>query len=420
MDPIEDRLRTSLHERAEDVEVTPHLWQEVDRRVTRRGRWTIGSWAAVTAAVAVAAVVVVPSLLPDASVPQVADRPDGVEDPTAPGDGMQPDDLDDPGDPGDPPPAPGFAEVDTGPLLVSSDRVLRVLDAAGTTLHAYELPQEGESTVTGLAVQPGSTVDELLGAVITTAEGMHDLRVLRGDRDGITLEPVDDPTYRPGAGAAASPVVSGPVWAPDGTSLAWLEQDEDGVRLRTIGWDDGPGTGDPATDNAVFTVAEGGEEPLELVDWLPIGSDRFLLRATTLTPSDSWFELELLRQADGAWALEPGAALERVEAAVTGDGPVRAIAGAAEGPDGSIDQPAWLVRDSAEGPVAILAPMGEARSFPLPAEVLGTEPGLAAWAVAVDGGVIVGSPGSGRAAVCSDDGTITLLDGEVAFLSPIR
>lgn len=413
MDPIEQRLRTSLHERAEDVEATPQLWQEVDRRLRRRQRWTAWSWVAVSAAAAVAAVVVVPGLLPDTAGPEVADRPAGTDesgDPSVTDEG------------GDPPVTGAPTAPGPGPLLVGAGRELRVLGEDGGTLGSHVLPEEGESTVVGLAVRPGSTVADLTAAVITTAEGMFDLRVLRGDGDELSLQVVDDPSYRPGEGAAAGLSVSGPAWAPDGTSLAWLEQDEDGVRLRTIGWEDGPGTGGLATDNAVFVLDAADRSPLELMDWLQLTTDRFLLRATTRTPSDGWYELELGRQADGAWALAPGPQPERIAAPAVSDGPVLALAGTSEPEDGARVQPGWLVRHSVAGPVAVRqVPDRQPRTFDLPSEVLGPDDEAAAvQAVPFEDGVIVSGSSSEATAVVDGAGDVRLLEGRAAYVSRIR
>lgn len=403
MSPIEDRLRASLRDRAEDVEATPHLWAEVDRRVARRRRWTAWSWVAATAAVAITAVVVAPALLPDATGPEIADRPGPVEDP-----GTE-----------DIPAVPAPDAVEPGPLLVATDRLLRVLAADGTTLRAYELPEEGESTVTGLSVRPGSTVAEVTAAVITTAEGMYDLRVLRSEGDGLTLQVVDEPPYRPGQDAGADLVVSGPVWAPDGTSLAWLEQDATGTRLRTIGWDDGPGTGLPATDQATFALAGAPPEQLDLVDWVAVEPGQTLVRATSRTAGDRWFELAVTRAADGAWSLAPGATLDPVGAPPSGDGPVRALAGTVA--DGATVTPAWLVRVSAEGPVAVLASTGEPRPIALPGALLGPDGDLVpAWATEVEGGLLVGNRRTSSAVVVGEGGDVTEFPEPVAHLSPIR
>ncbi len=412
MDPIEQRLSTSLHERAEDVEATPHLWQEVDRRLRRRQRWTAWSWIAASATAAIAAVLIVPDLLSETAGPEVAERPAATEDPA----------TEDPAVTEGPEATDDAAAAGPGPLLLGAGREVRLTDGDGATLASYVFPEEGESTVAGLAVRPGSSATDLTAAVITTAEGMYDLRILSRDGEDLTLEVVDDPAYRPGEGAGAGLRVSGPVWAPDGTSLAWLEEDESGVRLRTIGWEDGPGTGATATDNAVFALEGGAPSPLELMDFSELGPGRFLLRATTHAPGDGWYELELLRQADGAWALAPEAQLERIAAPATSDGPVRALAGVIEPEDGSRVQPAWLVRQGEAGPVAVRQdPTGRSREFALPPDLLGPDDEAApAWAVALDDGVIVSSSSTETAAFVDGEGDVRLLEGRATYVSALR
>lgn len=83
---------------------------------------------------------------------------------------------------------------------------------------------------------------------------------------------------------------------------------------RTIGWDDeGPGTGDPATDNVSFALDD-VSTGLRLRDWVtstePDGSR---LRATGAA-STSWFAIPRQRQEDGAWAREPDARVEPIDA----------------------------------------------------------------------------------------------------------
>lgn len=405
MTPIEDRLRASLRERAGDVEATPLLWLEVDRRVTRRRRLAAWTVVAVTAAAAMAAVVVAPALLPDGTGPEIADRPAPIEDPT----------------PSDDATVPPPGTVEPGPLLVATERLIRVLDTDGATLHADELPEEGESTVVGLAVRPGSTVEQVTAAVLTTAEGMYDLRVLRADADGLTLEVIDDPAHQPGQGAGPGLVVSGPVWAPDGMSLAWLEQDTTGVRLRTVGWDAAAGSEPPVTDHATLPLAGAPAGQLDLVDWVEVATDRTLVRVTSRVATDRWFELTLRRGADGAWSVEPGRTLDGVVAPPAGDGPVRALAGTIPAVDGAAVAPAWLVRVGVEGPVAVPLALDDPRPIALPAALLGPDGDLVpAWAVEVEGGLVVGNRRTGSAVVVGEDGDVTVLADTVAHLSPIR
>lgn len=47
-----------------------------------------------------------------------------------------------------------------------------------------------------------------------------------------------------------------PVWAPDGTELAWIEWTEQGTRLRTVGWIDDGTTRNPSDDTASYVLEE--------------------------------------------------------------------------------------------------------------------------------------------------------------------
>jgi hypothetical protein len=45
-----------------------------------------------------------------------------------------------------------------------------------------------------------------------------------------------------------------PVWAPDGSALAWLEWGTDGTRLRTVGWFDHDAGTNPSDDQATYRL----------------------------------------------------------------------------------------------------------------------------------------------------------------------
>ncbi len=433
MDPLEERLSRSLEERAGDVEPTPALWQRVDRRIARRRRAVVLGWVGATAAAVLVGLAVIPPLLPDVGVPEVADAPDVAEDPdtgedpddsSAPDDDADADTDPDPDGPSSPAgEAPGVVTVPE-PVLTAAGNELRVLDADGEEVAHLELPEEGGSTVREIAVRPGSTLEDLTAAVFTTAEGMEDLRVLRLVDGAASLEVVEDDRYRPGATGAGQPWVSGPVWAPDGTSLAWVEQDAGGSRLHTIGWDDdGPGTGEPATDNATFALETDPDDDLVLVDWVEASPDSYVLRAVTRERGEGWVHLPLTRQADGAWAQEPGAEVRSMPATGAGEGPVLALAGTsladADGGDATEQlSPAWVVRSGSEGPVAVRLPD---TVVPLPEGLLVPEADASgAWAVLVGEELVVGDREVAQAAVVGVPGTRGLLEGPVERLAPIR
>lgn len=74
------------------------------------------------------------------------------------------------------------------PLLTAADATIELRAAEGEVIDSLVLPVEGGSSVLSLAVRPGSTPDELAAAVLTEAEGMVDLRVVRRDADGLGIE----------------------------------------------------------------------------------------------------------------------------------------------------------------------------------------------------------------------------------------
>ncbi len=170
----------------------------------------------------------------------------------------------------------------------------------------YTLDPRGESVFVSASVRPGGTVDEATVVTVTQAEGVYDLRWIEISA-GVPgeLRLFDEP-YRPTSDMTpideAGPTVA---WAPDGRSIGWIEWSADGeTTLRTVGWRDGPGTGDTATDNAAFGVAP-----------IPAGAR---IRAWTATgaatsridvagPDGRAWSISVERQGDGALALPPNA-----------------------------------------------------------------------------------------------------------------
>lgn len=324
---IEELVRQSLRQRSEDVEPTPALWQEVDRRVVRHRRrrsWAL-SLAGVTALLG--AFVVVPGVLdvlegPD-RVPEIApleqapvtgEVPEGegeVAPPTAHAEPTVPEVSPEPGGSGVPEdgevtPDDGVSVVDLGEgLLVARGADLVLVEPDGTTRTLYSFPSEGHSSIAGVSVRPGSTVDDLTVALLTQAEGMYDVRWLHavdGETDGAQL--FEDPSAQLG-----TPVESGnvphPVWSPEGDLLAFLSTSADGSgELTVIGWDEDAPTDDPNRAIAQFGVdAEG----LRAEEWVWTDDAEGVARRGELLLSETTGEelsgLPLERQADGAVAL---------------------------------------------------------------------------------------------------------------------
>ena len=420
MTDIEQRLRDSLTARSADVEPTPALWREVDRRVTRRRRLRVAGWSLLGATAIVVGVLVLPGLVGTGLiVPDI----EPIETPPAPSDDADEDATDEavPDDAEDLVPTQPDDDADTlatgaDTLLIADGGELRLVGPAGDQSLAT-LAEEGESSVAGLAVRPGSTPEDLTAAVLTQAEGMWDLRELRVADGEVTLE-VFAERYRPGLGggpAGEGLTVHGPVWSPDGTSLAWLESGTGGVWLQTIGWSDGPGTGETATDNARWEV--GDALPMGAVpnDWVVAGENSTLIRVTTPDRDDAWHLIQLDRGADDAWGL---AGTEVVSVEAGEPGAVAALAGSPPGADGRTAQ--WLVRTTVGG-VELLD--GTVDAVTVVARPLGLLPGdgpAEVWVRSLTDGVVVGSASTRTAWVVIGPDEQTRLEGDVAYMDVVQ
>lgn len=341
-------LRTSLHERADDVEPTPELWQQVQRRVARRRAMPLLVWTAAGVAAAVTAVAVVPGLVDRMDEGFVIDP---AQSPTAPA-------------------SPG--EVARGPVaaaplthyvaVVDGRLVLRGLDGSEQVLW------QGESEVRTVAVRPGSTPEDLTVAFVTAAEGMLDLRLLSAaGEEALSL----------GAGPGA--VTPGPVWSPDGRTVAVASGGDAGSGLVIVDIQD-LREGDADLSRVPLAGVEepgtGRRDPsaLRLQDWASGGDGEILWftslgelrRAPIGRVGDGW-DVGVLERADGDAYV--------VDIATGADGTqYRLLAGGTSSGD-------------AEGGGLALEFDNERLTF----DGLATAEPSAAWMTAVDGGAILGS-----------------------------
>lgn len=165
------------------------------------------------------------------------------------------------------------------------------------------LPEEGGSVFRAAALRPGSTREDMTVVVVTSAEGTYDLRWLEvtGGEVG-ELEVFPERYNLPSDVMSRMELVPVPVWSPDGRSLGWVLPAEDGdaATLRTVGWSDGPGTGEPADDNASFGLGIGSSEA-QARGWTAGDDGRSVLRVETA--AGDAFDVHLERQGDGALAL---------------------------------------------------------------------------------------------------------------------
>ena len=246
-DQLEELLRDSLHDRAGDVEPTPALWQEVDRRRYTRLRWrTVRMWsgAVASAAAVVAAVVAVPILLDSPEQPDIA-----VEPPADPASEL----------------VSGSASADQLPrhLVLGRDQELVLLDLRTGAEH--ELPSP-DGRLLDVAVRPGTQPGEDLG-VAYTAEDENGHRVGVIDADG-----QDHVVDELPAAELVDPTV---VWSPDGEWIAFSRSaGESYVGLARIA---GPVGDTPSGTVAHSSVpdhpdgAGGLGEGLVLNDWVEEG-----------------------------------------------------------------------------------------------------------------------------------------------------
>jgi hypothetical protein len=292
-----------------------------------------------------------------------------------------------------------------------ASRELTLIGPAGPVVIA-SLAEEGESRFVSVRVRPGSTLDDLTLVALTTAEGMYDLRHLHlVDGEVVTWEAFAQP-YNPGFGGNAGSGVSiwGPLWSPDGEHLAWFEFGTGPATLRTIGWDGGPGTGEPATDNALFTLEDLPTQPLVPMEWVDVPGSAGMteIRATWGDFDAGWFTIPLEIQGDGALAQPAGSRGWELEAGPDGSGTTFAVSSSPA--DAGVR---YLVQATASGFDLVIDPYGEQRRIALPDEV-GPGDGIPEfWLRPIGDGVLVGSPNTSLAWYVTADGALNRLPGEV-------
>jgi hypothetical protein len=293
-----------------------------------------------------------------------------------------------------------------------------VLHGPGGARTLYTLPTEGESTFISARVRPGSTMDDLTVVALVRAEGMLDLREYGWDGSELTWDYLPD-HLQPGVGDTpdAGAQAHGPVWSPEGDKLAWFEFGTGAApTLRVIGWtDDGPGTGEPATDNASFTIDTRGNVPLIPVEWVatPGGPSATEIRATGLDSNEGWYALPVDVQADGAVAL--GGDVVQVRNGPSG-GTILGVA------SDDVASPRWLVQSTFDGAMLHEAGVesGTLRPTSLPAELLPGDGLVELWVRSIGDGALVGSRNTATAYYVEPDGTPNRIDGQVIDADVVR
>jgi hypothetical protein len=304
----------------------------------------------------------------------------------------------------------------TEPLLTVAGSRLRLLRVDGSE-QTYELNLEGEAHVAGLAVRPGSTPDDLTVLVLTVADGIWDLWDVRILDEQLTRDPVPG-EFLSGMNAAAGEGVGvrGPVWAPDGSAFAWTGSGSRANQLHIVGWDEGPGTGRTADDNAAFELPRELEGAV-LHGWRsvpssPDGPERFRMDFTQVDRPEGAFSLVIERQGDGAWAIPSPGAGPLIE---HGWSNVAAFGG------GSQEDIGWAIRLTGDGLVLAEGPDGTDSVTPLPDDLLGGEAWPHLWfAEFEDGAIVVGSREVGTSHVVTADREVAPVAGAATGAAVIR
>lgn len=359
---LESMLRASLEERAGDVEPTPELWRQVDRRISHRRALPLFVWTAAGVAAVVAAVAVVPGLVErvdDGLVIDPAESPDQVESPAEE--------------------VPG--PVAAAPLshyvaVVDGRLVLRGVDGS-----EEELWRSEEGAALTLAVRPGSTPERFTVATVASIEGMLDLAVVtrtRGETSATQTFVADD-----GDDGSTTPTLA---WSPDGSTVATLVAAEG--RAELVLFDPDGTTPEEGTPQQRIGLA-GVEDPsaLRLQDWVSGGEEQSV-----------WFTSrgDLYRapigQADEAWDV---GVLERTD----GDDFTIDIATASDGTQYRLLAGGSSSGDAEDAGLAIEFD-NERIAFP----DLATADPSGAWMTAVEGGAIVGLGSDARLIVRDREG----------------
>jgi hypothetical protein len=190
------------------------------------------------------------------------------------------------------------AAATTAPEVRMVGATIEVLAADGTVAHGWTL--HGDETFHSFLVRPGGTAD-VLDVVAVALQGerpfLYHLSVRAGGAAALAAFPEH---LQPAHEVDTSPPAI--AWTPDASSIVWTETTGEDLTLRTVGWDDGPGTGRQADDNASFALDLPADAHVDGFELPEDGRWILLLRDGV----GEVHEVTMERQADGALAIPTG------------------------------------------------------------------------------------------------------------------
>ena len=140
--------------------------------------------------------------------------------------------------------------------VIARDGDLVLVDGEGDRTPLASLDDPAEH-IEHVALRPGKH-ESLTVVAVTSSEDRYELRYLVVDADDGPSAFYSFP-WRMQVGpdvVSYADAAPRPVWAPDGSAVAWLEWDEDGTRLRTVGWVDHGRTSNPSEELETYMVQE--------------------------------------------------------------------------------------------------------------------------------------------------------------------
>ncbi len=168
------------------------------------------------------------------------------------------------------------------PAAVVEGDDLALVDADGATIPVATV--EDDELLTA-SVRPGGDDPATVLAVTRTTDA-YELRYAYVE-DGRTTDLYGFP-YRLQVELVrdVADVPPTPVWSPDGSAIAWLEWDEDGTRLRTVGWLVHDAGSNPSDDQARYRL-DGVPVGIQLEAW-EVESDGSSTLTSTVVDGERW------------------------------------------------------------------------------------------------------------------------------------